>query len=128
MIVVRNIWNICRERSQNRQLHFWRAWWRWSCGISSLNQITLIFEIVIVILCNSVIHDFGPKICNLCRECSRNRQLHIGRAWCRWSRGISSLNQITLIFEIVTFILYKRVNHGLVRNICNLCRECPRKG
>ena len=105
------ICNLCRECSRNRQLHFWRAWWHGSCGISSLNQITLIFEIVIVILCKSVIHDFGPKICNLCRECSRNRQLHFGRAWCRWSCGISSLNQITLIFGIVIFILYKSVIH-----------------
>ena len=111
MILVRNIYNLCKECSRNRQLHFWRAWWCWSCGISSLNQITLIFGIVIVILCKSVIHDFGPKICNLCRECSRYRQLHFWRAWCRWNRGISSLNQITLIFEIVTFILYKSVIH-----------------
>ena len=58
-----------------------------------------------------VIHDFGLKIRNLCRECSRNRQLHFGRAWWRWSRVISSLNQITLIFGIVTFILYKSVLH-----------------
>ena len=87
------------------------AWWRWSCGISSLNQITLIFEIVTFILYKSVIHDFGPKICDLCRECSRNRQLHFWRAWWRWSRGISSLNQTTLIFGIVTFILYKSVIH-----------------
>ena len=56
---------------------------------------------------------FAQNMCNLCSECSRNRQLHFGRAWWRWGRVIFSLNQITLIFEIVMFILYKRVNHGL---------------
>ena len=66
---------------------------------------TLLFGIVTFILYKRVIQDFGPKLWNLCRECSRNRKLHFWRAWCRWSGGISTLNQITLIFEIVTFIL-----------------------
>ena len=61
MILVRNMCNLCRECSRNRQYHFCRAWCRWSCGISSLNQITLLFEIVTFILYKSVIHDFGPK-------------------------------------------------------------------
>ena len=42
-------------------LHMGRPWWRWSRVIFSLNQITLISEIVTFILCKSVIHDFGPK-------------------------------------------------------------------
>ena len=107
MILVQNIGNLCRECTRNRQLHIGRALCHWSCGISSLNQITFIFEIVTFILYKSVIHDFGPKKCNLCRQCSRNRQLHIRRAWCHWSRGISSLNQITFLFKIVTFIRAK---------------------
>ena len=39
----------------------------------------------------------------------------MGRAWWRWSRVIFSLNQITLIFENVTFILCKSVIHDLVQ-------------
>ena len=126
MIFSQKTCNLCSECSRNRQLHFGRAWCRWSCGISSLNQITFICEIVTFILYKSVIRDFGPKMCNLCGECSRNRQLHCGRARCRWSRGISSLNQITLIIEIVTFILYKSAIRDFGPKICNLCRECSR--
>ena len=53
----------------------------------------------------------GWNMWNLWHECSRSGQLHIGRARCRWDRAISSLNQLALIFEIVTFILYKSVIH-----------------
>ena len=112
MSLVRNICNLCGECSQNRQLHYRRAWCRWSCGISSLNQITLIFEIVTFILCKRVNRGYRENFMKPSQRMFSKQAAALLRAWCRWSRAISSLNQITLIFEIVTFFLCKRVNHG----------------
>ena len=124
-------WNLCnlwRECPRGGQLNIGRAMCHWNRGISSLNQLTLIFEIVTFIRCNRWFMISRWNVCILWRECSRSGQLRIGPARCHWSRGISSLNQLTLIFEFVTFSGVTGWFMISGWNVCNLWRECSGSG